>query len=104
MSFIIIDVCLTDLPKSKITVGKNGKSYMKLKVAQKRAVDDYGNTHYVSVNKTKEETEKKVDTIYVGTGKEYVFQGDSKPQESKPVSSEHKSEKSALDPPDDLPF
>ena len=90
----VISICLSDLPKEKITVGSNGKKYINLVVDKRREADKYGNTHTVYVNQTKDERAAKRDKIYVGNGKEYLFnqQLSQQPQSVQPETG------------DDLPF
>ena len=46
---ISVSVCLDDYPKEYLSE-YNGKRYLKLDVCKKREVDQYGKTHYVTVN------------------------------------------------------
>ena len=53
----------------------------------------YGETHTLYVSQTKEEREAKDDKKYVGSGKEYVYNG----QQNNPTqSSEHKIREHSL--------
>lgn len=71
---LVIDICLSDIPKSSISKSdKNGKSYAKFVIDERKQPDNYGNTHSVAVNQTKEQREAKEAKVYVGSGKEYVF-------------------------------
>lgn len=64
---ITINICPSDIPKEKIRTGSNGKQYVDL------VVDEKGNTHSVSVSRTKDERAARVKATYIGRGKEYVF-------------------------------
>jgi hypothetical protein len=65
---IIVDVCLSDIPKDKITTSdKNGKKYAKLILSERKEAGKYGETHSLSMSKPKDSNE---DTVYVGSGKE----------------------------------
>jgi len=68
---IIISLEVSALPKEKIKKAENGKLYINLILSERKEKDNYGNTHYLAVSKTKEEREAKVDTIYCGSGKRY---------------------------------
>lgn len=68
---ITISLCLSDIPKEKIKQGENGKKYINLILSERKQVGNYGETHALSISKTKEERDMNVDTIYVGSGKEY---------------------------------
>jgi hypothetical protein len=51
----VISICLTDLPKDKITTGKNGKKYISIVVDSRKEPDQFGNDLTVYVNQSKEE-------------------------------------------------
>ena len=93
---INISICLTDLPKEKITTSeKNGKKYINLVVDALKEKDQYGKTHTIYLSQSKEEREAKEKKVYVGSGREYVFE----------AKSEAKAEaKSEPIPSGDLPF
>ena len=57
---VSISVCLTDLPKEHM-FDYQDKKYIKLIVKKKKQADDYGKTHYVSVDTWKPKEEKKDD-------------------------------------------
>lgn len=80
---IVVSICLSDIPENKRNVGKNGKVYASVVVDEKRnGADDWGNTHGVYMSQTKEERQAKADRIWVGQGKEFVFNGSTKPARS----------------------
>ena len=94
---INMSICLSDIPKGKIKVGKNGKKYLSLSLARRREPDQFGQTHAVYVSQSKEEREAKENRTYLGSGKEIAFSGNPIPPkavESMPV----------MDNNDDLPF
>ena len=94
---INISICLTDLPKEKITTSeKNGKKYINLVVDALKEKDQYGKTHTIYLSQSKEEREAKEKKVYVGSGREYIFEAKS---EDKP-----KETMSETIPSDDLPF
>ena len=66
---IKISVNLSKLPKDKITTSKTGEKWINLILWEnKDGVDKFGNTHALSVSKTKEE--KDQPNVYVGNGKD----------------------------------
>jgi hypothetical protein len=66
---IKISVNLSKLPKEKITTSKTGEKWINLILWEnKDGLDKFGNTHALSVSKTKEE--KDQPNIYVGNGKD----------------------------------
>jgi hypothetical protein len=93
---IIADICLSDIPAENRTQGKNGKWYTKVVVDERKQPDQYGNTHSVYMNQTKEQREAKETKVYVGNGKELVFGGAAK----KPDYEQLPDQKSS----DGLPF
>ena len=51
---IILDICLSDIPKEEIYTAKNGKKYIKFVVGNKKEKDEWGNDLYVKVSVPKE--------------------------------------------------
>ena len=72
---ISLSICLSDLPKEKIQTASNGKKYINLVVDKRKEAGKYGETHTLYVSQSKEERESKEDKKYVGSGKEYVYNG-----------------------------
>ena len=71
---IVVSICLSDIPAEARTKNeKNGKTYASFVIDQRKTADNYGNTHSVAINQTKEQRENKVPKVYVGNGKEYKF-------------------------------
>jgi hypothetical protein len=77
---IIADLCLSDIPESARTVGKNGKVYAKVVIDTRKEADQFGNTHTVYMNQTKEEREAKTPKAYIGSAKEIVFNNNNQSQ------------------------
>lgn len=90
---IVIDICLSDIPKDAITEGKNGKKYLKLVLNKRKSEGKFGETHSLQLSQTKEQREAKVAPVYVGGGKEYSFE--QKPDAGKPAFESNNT---------DLPF
>lgn len=67
---INISINLSKIPKDKIIDGKKGK-YLNITVSERKAPDQYGNTHSVYVSQGKDE--KGAEKIYLGDGKAVVF-------------------------------
>lgn len=68
---IKISICLSDLPKEKITTAGNGKKYVDLVVSERREPSKYGDTHTIYVPQSKEEREGNTPRVFVGKGTEY---------------------------------
>ena len=71
---IVIDICLSDVPKELITEGKNGKKYLKLVLNERKSEGKYGETHTLQLSQTKEARLAGVKPTYVGSGKAYKFE------------------------------
>jgi len=66
MSVITASIDLTKIPKDKIVVGQKGK-YLNIVIGERKdGADQYGNTHWIKVQKPKDSQE---DDIYLGNGK-----------------------------------
>lgn len=65
-----ISLCLSDLPKGKIRLAKNGKKYITLCAAKRKEPSPYGDTHTVFVFQSKEERDRNDPVIFVGYGRE----------------------------------
>lgn len=93
MALIVIDICLSDIPEASRTKSeKNGKVYAKFCVADRKEPDQFGNTHTVYMNQTKEQREAQTPKHYVGNGKAIGVAASSAP----PAATDG--------PVDDLPF
>lgn len=79
---ITIGIDLTKVDKSTI-VESNGKKFLNLVVTKRREPDQYGNTHTVYIQQSKEERQAKAPKQYVGSGKEYVFSPSGSPAAGK---------------------
>lgn len=95
---ILVSLCLSDIQKDKIKQSDNGKKYINLVLSERKEVGKYDETHTLSVSKTKEEREERVDTIYVGSGREY------KPQNTAVTPENIDDMKGINAEDDDLPF
>lgn len=97
---ISLSICLSDLPKEKIQTANNGKKYINLVVDKRKEAGKYGETHTLYVSQSKEEREAKEDKKYVGSGKEYVYNGQQNNDSKAPKHQEQGQEQSN----DGLPF
>lgn len=73
---INISINVNKIDKDKLFQGKNGK-YLNVTVDQLKEPDTYGNTHTVYITPTKEERAAKAAKVYLGSGKEFVFNNQS---------------------------
>lgn len=58
-------ICLTDIPKELITVGKNGKKYLNIVINARREASQYGHTHYIKAYCKREQQRDGVN-YYIG--------------------------------------
>lgn len=92
-----IDVSMID--KSKIKIHANGSHYWNFTVAERKEPDTYGNTHYVTEQRTKEQKAAGEPLNYLkSSGKEYVFQEAGQPQQQASNAYADQADE------DDLPF
>lgn len=92
---INISICLSDIPaEARKKSDSNGKIYASFVVDERKDVDKFGNTHSIAISQTKEERAAKKPKVYVGSGKEFVFQNKRKDYEQLPDEPQG----------DDLPF
>lgn len=68
-----IGLCLSDIPKTHMRKGKNGKIYTDIVVALRKEPDQWGRDLKVYVKPTKVEREAKEAKNYVGGGKTFIF-------------------------------
>lgn len=101
MSLINISICLSDIDKSKITEGKNGKKYINLTCAKNKGIDKFGNSHGVYITQSKEDRESGLKRTYVGNGKEVVFNQQSAASTPLPAANNYNAPAPTND---DLPF
>lgn len=99
--FITASICLDKIPKDAgyIKIGRDGKKYISIVIAEGKEPDAFDNTHYIYLSQTKEQREAKEKKIYLGNGKAYQ-------PKTAPVSVEDVAEMptaTAADV-DDLPF
>lgn len=99
MANILLNICLSDLPKEfikAVTSQKTGvtKKYINLVVAEKKQADERGNDHFVKVYIPREQRKDGDKAIYVGNGKSMGYSREREDAVQQPKSSVK----------DDLPF
>ena len=67
----VLNICLSDIDKSKIFTAKNGKMYLSVVVTERKEVDQFGNDLVVYVSQSKDERDNKSPKNYIGSGKTY---------------------------------
>jgi hypothetical protein len=68
-TFYTGSICLSDIPKEKITEAKNGKKYLNLTLWVNDTADQYGNIGSIQVSQNKEERELGEKKQYIGNFK-----------------------------------
>lgn len=78
----VLNLCLSDIDKSKIFTAKNGKKYLSVVVTDRKELDQFGNDLVVYVSQSKDERDSKSPKNYIGNGKTYgEKQTTAQPQE-----------------------
>lgn len=99
MSTLVGDICLDDIPRELIRVGRNGKRYLSIKVGEMRAVDDWGFTHYIKTDWYDRDGRSKDPNVFIGKMKPLERrQVQSVLQGARETATHHEQEQ------DDLPF
>lgn len=93
-------ICLSDIPKEKMNVGKNGKKYLNINVWINDNVDQFGNIGSIQVSLPKAERDAGAKGAYIGNFKESqpATQGAAQVTTAQPAAN------NTPDPLDDLPF
>lgn len=102
MANILLDICLSDLPKENIKTASNGKKYIKLLCAERKEADERGNDHYLKVYIPKEQRKEGEKPIYVGCGRASTLV--EKTAYSAPVQTAPSAQSTQNEGEDDLPF
>lgn len=79
-----LSICLSDIPKEKMTKAENGKIYINLTVSKRREPDQWKRDLKVYVSQKQEERERGEPKQYVGAGKTIQF----KPKEGQTPTNE----------------
>ena len=94
---INISLTLSDIPKELIITGseeKGSKKYLNVSIDKMKEADKFGNTHTAYISQTKEQREAKTPKVYIGKGKEFIFEQAAQQQAAPAPSPEE----------NDLPF
>jgi hypothetical protein len=98
-------ICLTDIDKSLITTGKNGKQYLNIELRERREPSQYGHTHYIK-QVAKAEQRKEGVNYFIGDMKPSQYQQQQAPnpqqQNIAPQLQGYAPQQQVLK--DDLPF
>lgn len=84
---INISLTLSDIPKECIITGsseKGSKKYLNVSIDKMKEADKFGNTHTAYISQTKEQREAKTPKVYIGKGKEFIFEQPA-PQQAAPA-------------------
>lgn len=92
-------ICLTDIPKELITVGKNGKKYLNVVVNARREVSQFGHTHYIKAYCRREQQRDGVN-YYIGDLKP----GKAQPEQARQAGTGYGRHDNVQSDGDDLPF
>lgn len=87
MAHLLLDICLTDIPKDRIKEARNGKKYLKVEVGELREKDERENDHFIRVYINKADREAGVQTTYIGRGKTLASRENSPRENSRPINN-----------------
>lgn len=87
---IAISICLSDIPKSAIYEAQNGKKYLSLDIIAKKEKDQYGKDITVALTQTKEQREDKAETVWLGSGRTFLFEPVQQQHTQQPVQQQAK--------------
>ena len=96
----VLNICLSDIDKTKIFTAKNGKKYLSVVVTDRKEVDQFGNDLVVYVSQSKDERDSKSPKNYIGTGKTYG----EKPTTAQPKEAQQPQPQPQDEETEDLPF
>ena len=94
MSKIIsISIDLNSITPEKVKPHANGAKYYNMTVMERKEADEYGNTHYVIEQQTKDEREAKAPKNYLkSSGKEFTFSDNDSGTAEKPQPKDVKDD------------
>jgi hypothetical protein len=93
---INISIDTSKIDKDRLYSGKEGRKYPNITLDKLQTPDQYGNTHTVYMQQSKDERTAKAKKIYLGSGKEYVWERRAEQVNTTPPPSTGKD--------DSLPF
>ena len=94
-------ICLSDLDKSKLQKGKNGKVYLNMTISINNEFSQYGTNAGISIQQTQEEREAKEKKTYIGNAKTVWADGmQAKPEKATQAANTAATKEET----DDLPF
>ena len=68
-----LSICLSDIPKDRMSKATNGKIYCNIVVAMRKEPDQWGRDLKVYMQPTQKDKENSIGKIYVGGGKTFIF-------------------------------
>ena len=68
-----LSICLSDIPKDRMSKATNGKIYCNIVVGMRKEPDQWGRDLKVYMQPTKKDRENSIGKIYVGGGKTFIF-------------------------------
>ena len=97
MANLYLDICLSDIPRERITTAKNGKKYLKAIIRPRKEPDRDGYDHYIAAFIPKDERQQGDSPAFIGRAqlKEYDQQQAPRQPQGHPAP---------VDEENDLPF
>jgi hypothetical protein len=89
------------IPHPAVYIGEKG-AYLDCDMSERRETDDYGNTHSITLQQTKEDRQAKAPKTYIGNAKTLTFGSSSAPSAAPQRATQGYVETD--DNEDDIPF
>jgi len=102
---INISIDVSKIDKTRLFKGEKG-TYLNITVDERQQTDNYGNTHTVYMQQSKDERTAKTPKVYLGNGKEFKFNNQQQGQQSAAPQQQQSYNTNTPAPSqiDDLPF
>jgi hypothetical protein len=97
---INISIDVSKIDKTRLFKGEKG-TYLNITVDERQQPDNYGNTHTVYMQQSKDERTAKTPKVYLGNGKEFKFNNQQQGQQNAPQQQAPPANNDAIS---DLPF
>jgi len=104
MSKINCSIDLNLIDKDKIVNHANGSRYYNFDVQEMKQPDQYGKTHTVIQQQSKEEREQSIPKVYLGKGKEFIFGNGQNSNAQVASQSANENAGNTTEELEDLPF
>ena len=103
MANMYLDICLSDIPKERITTAKNGKKYLKAIIRPRKETDRDGYDHYIAAFIPAAERHQGDGPAFIGRAQEKHYD-DNGQQPARQQQDRRAPARNDGGDPGDLPF